>query len=207
MVCRLAPRRAGRAPQASLHSRTAEAALGVGEVGAPVAIDESGSALGTGSPGLGGAGAGGSIPIVSEDGGVPAAVLVEQAPTVSAKPSPPATCSNWRRLTVSERPDGCAGAACSMSVTIRRYPSTAASRPTSRSGRPPKEGRDRRSSDKVPLTEIGREHVIHIDVEIADQGAGVGPADDHPLIQHRRRLALTMRPRNRLPGPPMAWCG
>ncbi len=65
----------------------------------------------------------------------------------------------------------------------------------------------RRSSTKVPLTEIGREYLVHIDVDAVDQGTWVGRGDNLSLIKHSRRFTLTMRPRLRLPCPPIAWSG
>jgi len=64
-----------------------------------------------------------------------------------------------------------------------------------------------RSSIKIPLTEIGRKDVIHIDVYPAHEGTRARRSLDHSLIEHRPGLALTVRPCARLPYPPVPCSG
>ena len=61
-----------------------------------------------------------------------------------------------------------------------------------------------RASIEVPLPEIGRKDLVHIHVGTAQRDTRVGRADDHSLIKHRPGLALTARPRLRLPCPPVS---
>src|SRR5271165_7586503 len=56
---------------------------------------------------------------------------------------------------------------------------------------------------KIPLSEIGREDLVHIHVDTAQEGTRAGRAVDHILIKHRHGLALIVRPRLRLPCPPV----
>src|SRR6267378_1487913 len=64
-----------------------------------------------------------------------------------------------------------------------------------------------RSSIKIPLPEIGREDVIHIHMYRAHEGTRGLRALDHRLIKHGLRLALAIRPRARLPCPPVPRSG
>src|SRR5262245_56082272 len=109
MVCRLPPARAGRAPQASRHSKTAEATGGEGAGGTAGAR---GGPVGTGLE--------------------PAAAFVKdfQHPlTMAATPALPASRSSQRRLTSSVRPSIPAGGNFAMTHTIRSLGSDLVSNP------------------------------------------------------------------------------
>jgi len=58
---------------------------------------------------------------------------------------------------------------------------------------------------EVPLPEIGRENLVHIDVGTCHRDTRVGGGDDHILVEHGRGLARTVRPRPGLPCPPLSF--
>jgi hypothetical protein len=60
---------------------------------------------------------------------------------------------------------------------------------------------------EIPLPEIGREDLVDIDADTAQDDTRVGRGHDHRLIEHRRGLALTVRPRLRLPRPRVSRSG
>lgn len=103
MVWYLPPGRAGRAPQASRHSSSAEvfeAGRGEAKVSAGVVVVRV-ALVGNGAVGPG-----------------VTTALFEQALTVVAKPTLPANCSSWRRLTKFGPSSGRSGRRASMDVTI-----------------------------------------------------------------------------------------
>src|SRR3954465_14726264 len=63
------------------------------------------------------------------------------------------------------------------------------------------------SSTEVPLSEIGRKNLVDIDTDTAEDDTRVGRGDNDRLIENRRGFALTIGPRLRLPGPPVAFSG
>src|SRR5215470_12826845 len=63
------------------------------------------------------------------------------------------------------------------------------------------------SASEIPLPEVGREHVVDVQADIADHHPGVGRGHDHRLVEHGRGLSLTVRPRLRLPRPRVSWAG
>jgi len=110
MVWGLPPERAGRAPQASRHSKRVEVALGaggrevIGSGGGPAVVLAAGAAVAAGLVGL-----------VLAD----LVTDFEHALTMAAAPAPPASPSSRRRLTTSGPPSGRSGAGKSMMDTIR----------------------------------------------------------------------------------------
>src|SRR5689334_8019255 len=60
------------------------------------------------------------------------------------------------------------------------------------------------SAVEVPLPEIWREHVVHVDTHTADEGTRLRRGVDDVLVEHRTGRALTVGPRPRLPCPPVS---
>jgi hypothetical protein len=94
MECSLPPERAGRAPQASRHSNTAEVAIGaagVEAIGPDGGIIVRPASVGPVAAGFGLEGGLGLVVCAESES---MTVLCEQAQTVAAKPTPPASQSS-----------------------------------------------------------------------------------------------------------------
>jgi hypothetical protein len=116
----LPPGRAGRAPQASRHNRTAEAAAGGGV----------GGAIGWGGRCAAGLASGAVVAAGAVGPGLPrladSVTDVEHPPTMAATPAPPASRRTRRRLTSSGQPPFRRGGSSSMRNTIEARSSKAA---------------------------------------------------------------------------------
>src|SRR5271156_779919 len=64
-----------------------------------------------------------------------------------------------------------------------------------------------RSPAESPLTEVGGEHLVDVDVDATKKRTRIRRGVDHLLVQHCGGFALSMRPGPGLPGPLVPSCG